>query len=625
MLRYSLSTVSIHSSVMVAAAHSLALLSIWAAGLRAATSAATCSVCACTATLIDCSGRSLASLTPTFLNSQLPQSATLYTEIYLYSNLLTQVSAGTFDQFTALEGLSMYSNKLTTLPDHIFDALTGLYWLTLNQNNLVSLPAGVFANQYLLESLTLSDLKLQSLSSTVFASLTHLTSLTLFNNPNLSSMPRSVFATLTSLTSLLDLQTGMTKLSCIPVKPPNLAVANYKTPAVPLCPIPTTSPRLRRKSSSLFTKQTSRHPTSRHPTLVSSTPSPRPSPTSKAIPRTWPQTRLHRTSSGVIQQTRPRTRATTSSRLVQRTASPRISAPSPGGRLTLSLVGAYSRYPINVPITAWLIAFQANVTKTTWDSSSLNQILLQFVSAVSSDLNIMGDRVVLAELDVLPNSVPCVTFAVLDRFTLSETSGDQVAQQFQSRVQTTSDALRKDSQLLQCLSTPPVQVNITLVHVMRLPDGSYTILADGTPLPVSAPLSSPVTMLDSLPIVWVAAIAIGLVLLWVCVSFALRRHKHRGGAPALGINVVASPAALSYSPGPSVDRYIPAEAVVPPPVQAPQFVVIDAAVWNDVQMRSQRFDAMSQRPSMAQRRALRQKARQTVTLATDSDDNDTIA
>lgn len=109
------------------------------------------------------------------------------------------------------------------------------------------------------------------------------------------------------------------------------------------------------------------------------------------------------------------------------------------------------------------------MTKTTWDSSSLNQILLQFVSAVSSDLNIMGDRVVLAELDVLPNSVPCVTFAVLDRFTLSETSGDQVAQQFQSRVQTTSDALRKDSQLLQCLSTPPVQVNITLVTLMLLP------------------------------------------------------------------------------------------------------------------------------------------------------------
>ncbi|VDI76653.1 Hypothetical predicted protein [Mytilus galloprovincialis] len=103
--------------------------------------------------------------------------------LYLYSNQITTIQQGTFQDLPELDRLYLYSNQITTLQQGTFQDLPKLDRLYLDGNQLTTIQQGAFQNLPTLTNLDLSNNDLTVLEENIFQDLTALQTLDLSDNP----------------------------------------------------------------------------------------------------------------------------------------------------------------------------------------------------------------------------------------------------------------------------------------------------------------------------------------------------------------------------------------------------------------------------------------------------------
>ncbi|XP_070775217.1 carboxypeptidase N subunit 2 [Enoplosus armatus] len=91
------------------------------------------------------------------------RSLTSLTDLFLSSNLLSNLPEDIFRNVTVLENLDLSENQLTSLPEMIFNDLLSIKAIHLHKNNLSKVDAKLFEDQMFIQQLYLSDNQLETL------------------------------------------------------------------------------------------------------------------------------------------------------------------------------------------------------------------------------------------------------------------------------------------------------------------------------------------------------------------------------------------------------------------------------------------------------------------------------
>jgi hypothetical protein len=123
------------------------------------------------------------------------------TYLGLFSNRISSIEAGDFDGLAKLTHLILFSNQISSIEAGTFSGLTNLTWLILNRNQISSIEAGTFSGLTNLTTLHLYSNQISSIEAGTFSGLTNLTDLRLERN-QISSIEAGTFSGLTNLTDL---------------------------------------------------------------------------------------------------------------------------------------------------------------------------------------------------------------------------------------------------------------------------------------------------------------------------------------------------------------------------------------------------------------------------------------
>lgn len=123
------------------------------------------------------------------------------TEIFLISNVITEIPDSTFSGLPLLTSLTLANNDITSIGRNAFAAMPKLSFLALSDNKLTDLPADLFAGNSELFLLTLSGNAIGRLPQQVFRGLASLGVLHIHNN-DLTTLPAGVFESLPQLQNL---------------------------------------------------------------------------------------------------------------------------------------------------------------------------------------------------------------------------------------------------------------------------------------------------------------------------------------------------------------------------------------------------------------------------------------
>lgn len=132
--------------------------------------------------------------------------------IDLRSNLLTDLSVGTFQGINGIASLSLDHNQLSTLRNGSFQGIEALYFLTLSSNRLASIETGVFQNFTQIKYINLNDNYLTTIGMGVFQGLHSLMQLHLASN-HLRHMDLHLFR---DLNNIVTLNMSRNRLDTIP-------------------------------------------------------------------------------------------------------------------------------------------------------------------------------------------------------------------------------------------------------------------------------------------------------------------------------------------------------------------------------------------------------------------------
>ncbi|XP_061422291.1 leucine-rich repeat and transmembrane domain-containing protein 1-like [Lethenteron reissneri] len=131
--------------------------------------------CSCRGRIIQCAKQDLAGI-----HFHIPRDTE---ELWMSSNRISSLQAGTFRGLTRLTVLNLANNELTYLPAGVFDELKNLRVLNLNNNKLKFLREGTFDRLPKLKVLHLHENQLRSLPEGCLDRLESLEGVHLHDNP----------------------------------------------------------------------------------------------------------------------------------------------------------------------------------------------------------------------------------------------------------------------------------------------------------------------------------------------------------------------------------------------------------------------------------------------------------